>query len=358
MSFRTRLCTAFLLGLAVGTKVSMRQVEPQVEELEQQRSRLREAIRRTGETLASNLDRPGLLQVALKTAVDGVHASCGRLITPGLGTGAQVDVGLNGSPAGLESSMRAAEQRALQDGGLGESRSDHLFLTSVALGATEPGGSHYGLITVGRAGRPFNAEELDLLRLLAAQTTLALENVELHYQVRRQAVTDELTGLGNYASFQELLTSEIEQVKRYGESLGLIMLDLDDFKSVNDSFGHQQGDAVLKAVARALRENCRDADAPVRYGGDELAVILPHTPLEGASVIAERVRSAIERLEIPRLDGEGSLRVTASIGVSAATGGDKDELITEADQALYSAKRGGKNRTENAQAQPANLPGD
>src|SRR5204862_6246983 len=157
--------------------------------------------------------------------------------------------------------------------------------------------------------------------------------------------TDELTGLGNYAHFQNLLRIEAEQVKRYGDPVGLLMLDLDDFKSINDTFGHQQGDAVLKSVARVLRESCRDADAPVRYGGDELAVILPRTPLEGAFTIGERVRLAIESLRIPRLDGADFLKVTASIGVSASLEGDKEALVSDADKALYAAKREGKNRT-------------
>jgi diguanylate cyclase (GGDEF)-like protein len=128
--------------------------------------------------------------------------------------------------------------------------------------------------------------------------------------------------------------------------VGLIMLDLDNFKSVNDSYGHPQGDVVLQQVARVLRESSRDADAPARYGGEEMALILPHTDLEGAFAIAERVRVAIEELRIPRLDDhQGGLHVTASLGVTASSGGNKDALIAAADDALYAAKRQGKNRT-------------
>jgi diguanylate cyclase (GGDEF)-like protein len=133
------------------------------------------------------------------------------------------------------------------------------------------------------------------------------------------------------------------------------MLDLDDFKSINDTYGHQQGDVVLKHVARALRDTSRDADVPARYGGEEMAVILPHTDLEGAYAISERVRRAIEALHIPRLDGDGRLRMTASFGVAASTEGDKDGLIADADAALYEAKRQGKNRTVKARARAANV---
>jgi diguanylate cyclase (GGDEF)-like protein len=135
------------------------------------------------------------------------------------------------------------------------------------------------------------------------------------------------------------------------------MLDIDNFKSINDRYGHQQGDLVLKHVARIVRENSRDADSPARYGGEEMALILPHTDLEGSHAIAERVRTAIEALRISRLDGQGTLRITASVGVAASTNGHKEGLIAEADSALYKAKRSGKNRTIRAVARTANVVG-
>jgi diguanylate cyclase (GGDEF)-like protein len=135
------------------------------------------------------------------------------------------------------------------------------------------------------------------------------------------------------------------------------MLDIDDFKAVNDTYGHQQGDAVLRQVARVLRENSRDADSPARYGGEELSLILPHTDLEGAHAIAERTRVAVEGLRVARVDAGGVLRVTASIGVTASTSGDKDELIAEADAALYEAKHRGKNCTVSAGTRTAKAPG-
>jgi diguanylate cyclase (GGDEF)-like protein len=223
------------------------------------------------------------------------------------------------------------------------------------LAAVEPGDPVHGLITVARRNHAFSDDDREVLRSLAAQATLALVNVELHHQVQRQAVTDELTGLVNHGRFQELLSTEIEQVRRYGHSVGLIMLDLDNFKSVNDTYGHPQGDVVLQQVARVLRESSRDADAPARYGGEEMALILPHTDLDGAYAIAQRVRSAIEQLRIPRLDDQGFLKITASLGVSASSDGSKDSLVAAADTALYEAKRQGKNRTVQATAQAANV---
>jgi diguanylate cyclase (GGDEF)-like protein len=172
--------------------------------------------------------------------------------------------------------------------------------------------------------------------------------------VQRQAVTDELTGLFNHRRFQEVMAVEVERARRFDQPMSLIMLDLDNFKRVNDTYGHMQGDLVLREVARVLRESSREIDEPARYGGEEMAVALPQTDLEGAYQFAERVRQRIEGLELPILDGGGTLRVTASFGAASMTGAedsDKDVLVASADAALYRAKRSGKNRT--VKAEPA-----
>jgi diguanylate cyclase (GGDEF)-like protein len=244
--------------------------------------------------------------------------------------------------------VREAERAALATGGVGEAHTAAVSVAAVTLGPLEPHARAHGVITVARHGHPFTEDDLEVLRSLGAEAALALENIELHYQVRRQAVTDELTGLANHGRFQALLSAEVEQVRRYHHPIGLIMLDIDDFKAVNDTYGHPQGDAVLRHVAHVLQENSRDADSPARYGGEELSLILPHTDLEGAHAIAERIRSAVEDLRVARTDGQGVLRVTASLGVAASTDGDKRGLISDADGALYEAKRKGRDRVETA----------
>jgi len=331
------------------------QLERRLDELSLERARLREAIRRIGQTFAANLDRPALLELALKTAVDAVQASAGRVSVRSSADEPLAEALREGTLDGLESHILEAERAALNEGGLGESSGEGVAVLAVTLSPVEPGGRTHGLITVVSRERQFTADDREVLRSLAGQASLALENVDLHLQVSRQAVTDELTGLANHGRFQELLGTEVEQVRRYHTPLGLIMLDIDNFKSINDTHGHQQGDVVLKRVARVLADTSREADFPARYGGEEMALILPHTDLEGAYAIAERIRTAIEAAPIPRNDGEGWLHVTASLGVAASTDCTKDELIADADAALYEAKRTGKNRTVIAPARAPNL---
>jgi diguanylate cyclase (GGDEF)-like protein len=328
-----------------------------LDELSRERVRLREAIRRIGHTFASSLDRPALLQLALKTAVDAVQASGGRLSARSSDTEPLAEAAREGSLTGLEDAVLQAERAALEDGGFAESEGAGVSVAAVTLGPLESPSRAYGVIAVARHGQPFTDDDREVLRSLGVEAALALENIELHFQVRRQAVTDELTGLANHGRFQELLGAESEQVRRYQHPLGLIMLDIDDFKVVNDTYGHQQGDAVLRQVASVVRENSRDADSPARYGGEELSLILPHTDLEGAHAIAERIREAVEDLRVPRTDGLGFLRITASVGVAASTDGHKDALIAEADGALYEAKRLGKNRTVSGATRTANASG-
>ena len=328
-----------------------------MDELSREQARLREAIRRIGHTFASSLDRPALLELALKTAVDAVQASGGRICVRSGDDGLLAETLREGSLNGLEDAVEQAERAALQNGGFGEEQAAGTSIAAIALGVPESRGEAHGVIAVARHGRPFTDDDREVLRSLGAEAALALENIELHHQVSRQAVTDELTGLANHGRFQALLNAEIEQVRRYHHPIGLIMLDIDDFKAVNDTYGHQQGDAVLRHVASVLRENSRDADSPARYGGEELSLILPHTDLEGAFAIAERIREAVDGLRVARTDGGGFLRITASLGVTSSTLGDKDRLIADADGALYEAKRRGKNCTVSAATRTADAPG-
>ncbi len=329
-----------------------RQLETRLEELQRERARLQEAIRRVGESFAAGLDRVGLLEIVVQTAVDGIGAAAGRA-TMRDGEDRLREVARTGEPESFQRALHAAEAAVIDAGQIAEIQVGGASALAAPLGATEDGDQVIGIVSVARGDRAFTHGERELFAYLTNQASVSVENVDLHETVQRQAVTDELTSLFNHRRFQEVMTAEVERARRYGHELGLIMLDIDNFKSVNDTHGHLAGDNVLRAVARVLRQSSRDVDEPARYGGEEMAVALPLTDLEGAFQFAERVRGRIEALELPLPDGNGTLKVTASFGVASlatADGPSKSALVAAADGALYEAKRSGKNRTVRASA--------
>jgi diguanylate cyclase (GGDEF)-like protein len=158
--------------------------------------------------------------------------------------------------------------------------------------------------------------------------------------VRRQAITDELTGLVNRRRFNEALDDEIERSRRLGTTLSVLLADLDDFKRINDRFGHPAGDDALRDFAKLLRVHLREIDVAARLGGEEFAVLLPETDLEGALTVAERLRRHVDA----RAGARGSdVRLTTSIGVAQYRSGTREDLLRRADEGLYQAKQQGKN---------------
>jgi diguanylate cyclase (GGDEF)-like protein len=339
---------------ALGTQFNemARQLERRLDELQLERRRLREAIRRVGQSFGRTLERGPLLEIAVQTAVDGVGAHAGRAALRSGSQGRFEEVSGEGDVTHFRGALGAAEAAALRAGTTVETEVGDVYALSHPLRAQE-GGRILGMLSVARAGEKFTQGERELFAYLAGQAGVSIENADLHDTVKRQAVTDELTGLFNHRRFQEVIANEVERTKRGGPGMGLIMLDIDNFKRVNDTYGHMQGDLVLREVARVLRESSREIDEPARYGGEEMAVALPGTDLQGAYRFAERVRHSIESLELPLIDGDGSLRVTASFGAAALPpnqpNADKDALVAAADAALYRAKRSGKNRTVRAE---------
>ena len=173
-----------------------------------------------------------------------------------------------------------------------------------------------------------------------------------HEGVVQQALTDGLTGLANHRRFRESIDQESERSERYKHDMSVLLMDLDNFKAVNDTYGHPQGDEVLRRVADVLRAESRNIDLPARYGGEEFAILLPETDVRGAAEVGDRIRRRLERTRIPVDGAEEPLVMTGSIGVA----GTPDfpltptELIEAADQALYEAKRAGKDRVVRARA--------
>jgi len=170
-------------------------------------------------------------------------------------------------------------------------------------------------------------------------------------RVASQAATDALTGLANRRSFDDELALEWRRAERVGDSLALLLIDLDDFKSINDGLGHQAGDAVLRRVATILGSGARQVDLAARYGGEEFALLTPETDLLGATKLAERLRAAVEEATIVLPNGS-ELSVTASFGVAVKGELERaEQLVAAADEALYEAKRNGKNRVVTADPQ-------
>lgn len=172
-------------------------------------------------------------------------------------------------------------------------------------------------------------------------------------RLREAATTDSLTGVGNRRSFDQELSRKITQFQRYGTTCSLLIVDADYFKSINDRWGHDVGDVVLKALVHAMSSTLRDIDLLFRIGGEEFAALLPETESSKAMIAAERIRAAVSELEIPIPGSDERLRVTVSIGGSEIQFVDCAEgWFKRADEALYDAKRRGRNRAEVCVSQP------
>jgi diguanylate cyclase (GGDEF)-like protein len=164
--------------------------------------------------------------------------------------------------------------------------------------------------------------------------------------LRESASVDGLTGLANHKSFLERLSVEFNRAQRYGSELSLVMIDVDTFKQINDTFGHVAGDGVLKTIAGILKANLRQSDLAARYGGDEFALILPETGLEKAFYVGEKLRSIVERTAIsPKADSELAATLSVGVGSFNSSMAEPLALVQKADEALYLAKESGRNKT-------------
>jgi diguanylate cyclase (GGDEF)-like protein len=324
-------------------------------------------IRLVGDAFATGLDRQGTIDVAVRTAVEACSAEAGRAAPAEHAAVTQTSAGSTDPElaAGLraaEDAMRVRlEQLRAEVDGEGPDRSPvvetrtgtvhALAVTIIARLGASARPRPVATMSIARGEPQFSLAESEILGYLAGQAGVSIENASLHETVQLQALTDELTGLHNARQFHRTLVAEIDRSHRFRHDVGLVLLDLDDFKRINDTYGHQQGDRVLVEVARAIERHLRDIDEVARYGGEEFAVVLPQADSEGAARGAERLRRAIAEIEAPVIAGTGTISLTASFGVASLldSATDKDGLIAAADAALYRAKRGGKDRVERAE---------
>lgn len=203
-----------------------------------------------------------------------------------------------------------------------------------------------GVMNFGRRGvSSFTFQDVKMLSLIAGQVVLAIANARLYTRTRELSVKDELTGINNRRYFQNMLQMEWKRALRFHRDLSLIMIDVDHFKAYNDTFGHIQGDQVLKQIGALLKKNLREVDTVARFGGEEFVLLLPDTDKRGAIAVAEKVRVLVEGHSFLTEERRDTRRITISAGIASYPSDveEMDDLIDHADIALYRAKEMGRN---------------
>jgi diguanylate cyclase (GGDEF)-like protein len=264
-----------------------------------------------GETLAATHDPQALLPVVLKAATEATGAAGGVILTD--------------------------DVPRVSRGATNGNRAEHL---DVPL-RTDTGTT--SVLRLYSGAEPFDQDARDAAKWIATQAEIALENAHLHRLVQQQALTDDLTALPNRRRFMTEFRRESQRADRAGTPLSVIVLDIDDFKQVNDTWGHETGDLVLRGLAEALAAATRSVDLAARLGGEEFAVLLPNTDAEGAQGVAERIQRDLREMAVSV--GGTMVGATASFGISSFPDlAALTDLLNDADRSLYEAKRAGKDR--------------
>ena len=293
------------LGVAFNEMADQR--EARMHDLEEERRRLRESTLRFGEALAATHDVEQLLRVIVETAVLATGAVRGELEELGRPV---IQVGEERGPVALVYPLSAGRET-------------------------------FGTLVL--YGEDFNTDQRETAGWLVGHAVIALSNARLHRTVEQQALVDSLTGLANRRLCTGALEKELARAQRFGQPLALVLADIDDFKRINDRWGHPTGDEVLKLFADRLRGGVREIDLAGRWGGEEFALVLPGTDLDGGRELAERIRDAVAEDRLAGPDG-AQIAITASFGVASFPSvAGEDGLLAAADAALYEAKRSGKN---------------
>ncbi|MGH2722578.1 MAG: diguanylate cyclase, partial [Actinomycetota bacterium] len=332
-----------------------RRLSLHVAELQESREELKRALSRFGETLRATHDLGAILQVVFDTSMDALRAQRGALflmtgtrdalrgrLARGMMAGDlefNIGVGLAGRVAAEGRPIRvpADEPAEPLDG-------EQPYRTALAVPLFQQERVMGVVVLYDREDdQNFSEADMSTLISLADQAGVAIENVFLHERAKRLAITDGLTGIWNRRYFQMQFEQEMERSVRFRRPFTLVLLDIDDFKTINDTYGHQQGDSVLIELAARIKGGIRDIDVVARYGGEEFALILPETDGEGGRSLGEKIRALVEGTPFA---GSPPIKVTISAGVACFPehGADARSIEAAADSAMYFAKSLGKNR--------------
>ncbi|MHB1464732.1 MAG: diguanylate cyclase [Thermoleophilia bacterium] len=337
-------------SLAESFNLMQSNIRNYVNELEESRSQLMLALTYAGDILGATSDRSRLIKTVaeaarLATGAAGVWVQLfAETGPPGHGSifvGVPADFFSEGARNDVRRMADRIGSGIMQAGEIHRLDNEMLALGYPLMHDRQSLGALVAVFSESAA--PEGESRRRILNSLATQAASAVENVNFSELQQMLAVTDPMTGLANFRSFQHSLSQEVSKSRRYGHVLSLAIIDLDDFKLVNDRYGHQCGDELLKAVGAALSKRVRGTDVVARYGGEEFAVIFPETSKKAAMRVSESLRRAIAGL---RLAGAGELRVTASIGVATfpEDAADDNRLVGRADASLYRVKEEGKDR--------------
>jgi diguanylate cyclase (GGDEF)-like protein len=334
-----------------------------VTELEGSRDALRSTYDRLGEALSATLDMDTLVPVVLETAMTSTGAGAGLVMLGDENGGLTVHAEHGMRVRGLS----VPDAVVAGEGLLGSVAASGLVvrgevgsLPELQPAANEPQSGQVLAVPIRRPPHVFGVMALFAptspegfdeaaesgLQSLAGPAAIAIENVLLHDEATRASTVDPLTNVWNVRYLMSALTREVERAHRFDRSLSVLMLDLDRFKVVNDTYGHQRGDAVLHEFARRVQGEIREVDILARYGGEEFVVVLPETSADGAQNLAERICTVVRGTPFRWEDDDVELTVTVSIGgaVYPEHGATSRTLLQQADRALYRAKNDGRDR--------------
>lgn len=360
------------LGRLAGTFNRMtRELQAYVQALTASRDQLRRHLAILGDTLSSTHDLDRILPVILRTAMTATGARAGLILLMAEGKlAARHGDGLTGDwdvPAtdllqrrltpgrGILGTVAAtgSPMRGTEDTDPDEPACESYLAVPICAPPgddADPGPGILGVLALyDRLGAPgFEDSDLRTVRTFAGQAGVAVHNVRLHEEAQRLSLTDPLTGLWNYRYLREVLRREVERASRFGRMLTVLVLDLDHFKEVNDTYGHTAGDQVLGEFARRIRAGLREVDVAFRQGGEEFVVLLPETDSYGGMIVAERLGAAVREWPVPvdprrpGLDDRIPISVSIGVAVFPEHGETAQQVLDAADEALYAAKHAGR----------------